>query len=268
VGAPLADGADLEGAEGVSWSDDAAENRAVWTTNNAEYTDRRASERWAAEPTWGMWRAPESEVRALGDVEGLDVVELGCGTAYVSGWLARAGARPVGLDVTPAQLETARRCQQEFGLEFPLVEADAGATGLPDAAFDLAVSEYGASIWVDPYRWIPEAARLLRPGGRLVFLRNSTLLVLCSPEDGKVDERLHRPQRGLHRVPRTGEEGVEFHLGHGEWVDVLRANGFELELLVELLAAEDAVDHPHYDFVSAEWAKRWPAEEIWIARRR
>ena len=86
----------------------------------------------------------------------------------------------VGVDPTPAQLETARRMQQETGIEFPLVEAVGEDVPLPDASFDLALSEYGASIWADPYRWIPEAARLLRPGGRLIFLRNSTLVIVCA----------------------------------------------------------------------------------------
>ncbi len=58
-------------------------------------------------------------LHALGDVAGLDVVELGCGTAYLSAWLARRGARPVGVDVTPAQLETARAMQRETGLDVP-----------------------------------------------------------------------------------------------------------------------------------------------------
>ena len=57
--------------------------------------------------------------RRLGDVDGLDVVELGCGTAYVSAWLARRGARPVGVDVTPAQLATARRCQERVRARLP-----------------------------------------------------------------------------------------------------------------------------------------------------
>src|SRR6266567_9136576 len=87
-------------------------------------------------------------------------------------WLAKRGARPVGVDITPVQLETARRMMRETGIEFPLIEADAAETGLPDSSFDLVLSEYGASIWVDPYRWIPEASRLVRPGGRLIFLRN------------------------------------------------------------------------------------------------
>jgi SAM-dependent methyltransferase len=254
----------------MGWSEDAAKNRAAWTEANAEYSDRRANEAWAKdEIDWGIWDFPESDVGLLGEVDGLDVVELGCGTAYFSAWLARRGARPVGVDVTPAQLETARRLQRETGLEFPLVEADAGATGLPDASFDLVLSEYGASIWVDPYRWIPEAARLLRPRGRLVFLRISTLAALCSPEDENepTTDRLQRPQRGLCRIDWQ-TEGVEFHLGHGDWIDLLLVNGFELERLVELYAAEDAPPHPYYSALPVEWARRWPAEEIWAARKR
>jgi SAM-dependent methyltransferase len=179
-----------------------AVNRAVWTEANARYTDARAIAGWQ-EPdiTWGVWHVPETQVRVLpASLADLDVVELGCGTAYLSAWLARRGARPVGVDPTPAQLATARRCQSELGLPFPLVEAPAAQVPLPDAAFDLAVSEYGASIWADPYRWIPEAARLLRPGGRLVFLRTSTLVVLCSPDTGPAGDRLVRPQFGLHRL--------------------------------------------------------------------
>ena len=95
---------------------------------------------------------------------------------------------------------------------------------LPDASFDLAVSEYGASLWCDPARWIPEAARLLRPGGRLVFLTNSMLATLCVPwSPGPATESLQRPQRGIYAVAWEHEDGLEFHLGHGEWIDVLRA---------------------------------------------
>jgi SAM-dependent methyltransferase len=108
----------------------------------------------------------------------MEVIELGCGTAYVSAWLARRGARPTGIDNSAEQLSTARSLQDEHDLHFPLIHGNAEATGLPDASFDLAVSEYGASIWADPYCWIPEAARLLRPGGELVFLTNGTLWIL------------------------------------------------------------------------------------------
>ena len=252
----------------MGWSEDAASNRTLWTKSNEEYSDGQAAERWASDASWGMWHHAESELQLLGSVGGLDAVELGCGTAYVSAWLARDGARPVGVDVTPAQLATARRCQLEFGLEFPLVEADAAETGFPGAGFDLVVSEYGASIWDDPHRWVPEAARLLRPGGPLVFLRNSLLVILSSPDEGAADDRLHRAQRGLRRLTWPGEEGVEFHIAHGEWIDVLRTNGFEVERLIELFAREGAHDHEYYNLVKVHWAKQWPAEEIWVARKR
>lgn len=53
----------------------------------------------------------------------------------------------------------------------------------PDASFDFAVSEYGAAMWADPYKWIPEATRLLRPGGHLVFLGHHPLISITQPRD-------------------------------------------------------------------------------------
>ncbi|MBD0329688.1 MAG: class I SAM-dependent methyltransferase [Thermoleophilia bacterium] len=252
-----------------SYPDYVPRNVEIWTKANAEHTAGRAPAAWAKdEIDWGVFAIRESELNVLGDVAGLDVVELGCGTAYFSAWLARRGARPVGVDPTPAQLATARAMQEQFALEFPLVEAAAEDVPRPDESFDLAVSEYGASIWADPYRWIPEAARLLRPGGRLVFLRNSTLVVLCQRTEGGADDRLQRPQRGLGRIewPDTGE--IEFQLPHGELIELLSASGFAVERLLELYAPDDAETHGYYDFVTAEWARKWPAEEIWVARKR
>jgi ubiquinone/menaquinone biosynthesis C-methylase UbiE len=244
------------------------QNVAYWTQKNADYTDGAAERAWAQEEiAWGVWSTPEAELGVLGDVDGLDVVELGCGTAYFSAWLARRGARMTAVDPTPAQLATARRLQQQTGLEFPLIEAAGEDVPLPDASFDLVLSEYGASIWADPFRWIPEAARLTRAGGRLVFLRNSTLQLLCMELDGVVD-RLVRAQRGLNRVEWEDTGEVEFQLPHGELIDLLHASGFALERMLELYAAPDAQTHYHYNYVTADWAQKWPAEEIWVARRR
>jgi SAM-dependent methyltransferase len=244
-------------------------NRAGWTKANEEYTDARASEAWAAdEITWGTFGPSDDELGVLGDVSGKDVIELGCGTAYFGAWLAKRGARVTGVDITPAQLETARRMSEETGIAMELIEANAEDVPLPADSFDLALSEYGASIWCDPYKWIPEAARLLRPGGELVFLCNSVLSMLCSPDEGKVSDRLVRPQFGMHRLEWTDDDGVEFHLGHGDMLRLLRETGFEVEGLWEIQASESAKDHSYYDFMSAEWARKWPAEEIWKARKR
>ena len=250
------------------YPDYVAQNVAVWTKANAEHTGPRAREAWAKdEIDWGIFGVPESDVNVLGDVAGLDVVELGCGTAYLSAWLAKRGARPVAVDPTPAQLETARAMQAQFGLEFPLVEAVAEDVPLADESFDLALSEYGASIWADPYRWIPEAARLLRRGGRLVFLRNSTIATLCQTGE-RTGEELVRAQRGLYRIEWEDTGEVEFQLPHGELIELLRANEFDIERLVELYAPDDAETHGYYSYVTAEWARKWPVEEIWSARKR
>ena len=144
-----------------------ARNRALWDDWARKYVASGERE-WAREaPVWGIFSVPEADVGMLpDDLAGKDAIELGCGTAYVSAWMARRGARVVGIDNSEAQLATARRLQREHALDFPLRHGDAETVPYPDASFDFAISEYGASLWADPERWIPEAARLLRPGAR------------------------------------------------------------------------------------------------------
>jgi SAM-dependent methyltransferase len=151
-----------------------ARNRAYWDDLAQQYVE--AGERaWAQEePTWGIWQVPEAELQIFSEqLAGKGAIELGSGTAYISAWLSLRGARVVGIDNSEAQLGTARRLQRQYGLDFPLILGDAQAIAYPDASFDFAISEYGACLWADPQHWVPEAARVLRPGGRLVFLTNS-----------------------------------------------------------------------------------------------
>ena len=244
-------------------------NREGWDGLAAEFVEpgRLA---WASpEPRWGIFRIPESLARILpAELEGKDAVELGCGTAYVSSWLARRGARPVGIDVSSAQLSTARAFQMEFGVRFPLVQADAERVPIRSESFDVAISEYGASIWCDPYRWVPEAARLLRPGGELVFLVNGTFLMLCIPNaqtGGKAGGHLVRDYFGMHRFDWPDGRTVDFHLGYGDWIRLLRRSGFQVQDMVELRPPEDAATR--FTFVTSQWARRWPAEEVWKARK-
>ncbi len=247
--------------------DHVVRNRAAWNKSATDYAEP-GRRNWASEPSWGIWDIPESEAQILPDVRGLDVIELGCGTAYVSAWLVRRGARPVGIDASENQLATARGLQDEHDLHFPLIQANAEAVPLADGSFDLAISEYGAAIWCDPYRWIPEAARLLRPGGRLIFLGNGALLVLTmtdSDAEGPAGTTLRRDYFGMHRFEWPDDDSVEFHLTHGDWIRLLRRSGFDVEDLIELRPPVDSTTS--YPFVTIEWARRWPSEEVWVARR-
>jgi SAM-dependent methyltransferase len=240
-----------------------AANVAQWTRTNAEYTDAQAERAWREDdPAWGVFAISDEW---LGNVDGLDVVELGCGTAFEGARLARKGARVVGVDPTPAQLATARRMMQAVGPEFRLVEAPAEAVPLPDDSFDLAVSGYGASLWADPQRWLAEAARLLRPGGRLLFLTMSPLAHLCTPEQDEepIENRLVRPLFAPWEVEWPGYDGVEYHLSHGAWIRTLRDNGFVVDALHELRPPAGAETHEYYYVIPAEWARRWPGEDLW-----
>jgi SAM-dependent methyltransferase len=243
-------------------------NRAAWAGWAAEYVGP-GLRNWSDEqPTWGIWGIPESEVGLLPELAGRDALELGCGTGYVSAWMARRGARPVGLDPTWEQLRSARAFQRQFGIEYPLVSAGAESVPLADESFDVVISEYGASIWSDPYLWVSEAARLLRPGGELVFLVNGTQLMLCVPDaDGvAAGDRLLRPYFGMHRFEWPDDPpSIEFHLGYGDWIRLLRRQSFEVIDLIELRPAPGA--STTYDFVTWEWARRWPSEEVWKARK-
>ena len=246
-----------------------ARNRAYWDERAREYVDDGWRNWESEEPRWGIFGVLEAEVGMLpAALEGRDAIELGCGTAYVSAWLARRGARPVGIDNSEEQLATARAFQAEFGLDFPLLHGNAEEVPFPDGSFDIAISEYGASLWCDPYRWIPEAARLLRPGGELVFLVSSVLSVLCGYDDETIPagDKLLRPLFGMHRVEWPSDDAVEFHLPQGRMIELLRDTGLAIEELIEVRPPADPTTR--YTHISLDWARRFPCEEVWRARKR
>ena len=241
-----------------------------WQKKATKYAEF-GEEAWAAEhPAWGIWGIPESDARLLPeDMSGLSCIELGCGTAYVSAWMCRRGATVVAIDPTPGQLITARRLRKEHELDFVIAQGFAESLPYPDESFDFAISEYGAAIWADPYRLIPEAARLLKCGGKLVFLSNSPLAVMCKPDyesAGPVRPELLRPYFGMHKLNWPDSPGeTEFHLTHGDWIALFRANGLAIERLLELQAPPGSTTDEAW--ADPEWATQWPTEEIWIVRK-
>ena len=246
------------------------ENRRYW--NEAAHEWVASGERnWMSEPTWGMWAVPESEVLMLpSDMNGMRAIELGCGTGYISAWMARRGAAVTAIDVSEGQLATARRLAGEHGIEIDWIHGNAERVPRPDASFDFAISEYGAALWADPEVWVAEAARLLVAGGRLVMLTSHPFATLCAPLDGSnADEQLHRPYFGMHRFDWTEVEvepgGVEFNLTITDWFGLFRRSGFVIEDLVELQCPYDRDETPF--FVSAHWAHRYPSELVLKAVR-
>lgn len=221
---------------------------------------------------WGIWGVPETELELLPErMDGMRTIELGCGTGYGSAWMARRGAQATGLDASEAQLATAARLAREHDLDLTLVHGNAEATPFEDGAFNFAFSEYGAAIWCDPHAWIPEAWRLLAPGGRLVFLANHPLVAVCSPWNGAtpIEERLIRPYFDLHRVDWTEVEidpgGVEFTLSLERWFALFRRVGFVVEDVREPRPAH-AGDETVF-FATADWARRWPSEIVFKLRK-
>lgn len=246
--------------------DHEARNQVAWDADSDEYQARHGQQLAASGGlAWGTTNIPEAELRILGDVVDKDILEFGCGAAQWSIGLARAGARPVGLDLSARQLEHARRAMAAAGVDFPLVHASAEAVPLPDASFDIVFCDHGAMTFADPHRTVPEAARLLRPGGLFAFNHGSTIETLCWPIGAEAPgDRLVHDYFDLHSVIDDGE--TVFNLGYGAWIRLFRANGFVVEDLIEPRPGPDATS-TYRDADALAWSRRWPAESIWRLRR-
>jgi ubiquinone/menaquinone biosynthesis C-methylase UbiE len=243
-----------------------AQNRAAWNAEADDYQTRHGDQLAISTGlAWGVMQIPESELRILGDVDGKDILELGCGAAQWSIALAKLGARPVGIDLSERQLEHGRRLMAEAGLDFPLIHASAERIPLPDGSFDIAFCDHGAMTFADPYRTVPEAARLLRSGGLFAFNHHTPIEAIAWPLDSdRVGERLVNDYFGMHAL--DDGETTTFQLGYGEWIRLFKQYGFVVEDLVEIRPAEGATSS-YRDADELAWARRWPAEEIWRLSR-
>ena len=241
-------------------------NRAYWDRLADEYQERHRDFIGRPEPRWGMWQVPESELQALGDLAGKDVLELGCGAAQWAVLLAQQGARVTGLDNSERQLEHARERMAAAGVHFPLVHAAAESIPLPDASFDVVFCDHGAMTFADPMLVVPEVSRLLRPGGSFAFSHFSPFGWIC--HDYEVDEvvdRLCLDYFGLHRFDDP-DGSVQFNLSYGDWIRLFRRAGFTVEALIEIRPPEGAASTYRTEAETA-WARRWPMEEIWKVRK-
>ncbi|MGH9033611.1 MAG: methyltransferase domain-containing protein [Acidimicrobiia bacterium] len=235
-----------------------AHNRAFWDADADDYQHAHGKQLGSERaPAWGAWDVPEAELGVLGDVSGLDVLELGCGAAQWSIRLRAAGAHMTGLDLSINQLRHAHGA-------VPLVLSSGETTPFANASFDVVFCDHGAMSFCEPRIIVPEVARLLRPGGLLAFNISSFLKWLTDKEDGST-KKLRRDWFGEHYI--AWPDGVaEFQLPYGEWLALFREHGFEVEALIHLRPPTGAKT-TYTEFVDYEWARRWPAEEIWKVRK-
>jgi SAM-dependent methyltransferase len=246
----------------------AEHNRATWDRLSDAYQARNADFIGRKDgPRWGMWQLPDAELGIIGDVAGKDVLELGCGAAQWSILLAERGARIVGLDNSARQLVHARENMAAAGVDFPLVHSSAEEVTLPYASFDIVFCDHGGMTFGDPYLTVPQAARLLRPGGLLAFSHSTPLVMCCwNPQTDSIERRLVGDYFGMHRFDALADEPVEFNLPYGEWIRLFREHGFRVEALVEVQPPEGATTS-YRSPDETEWARAWPMEEIWRCRR-
>ncbi len=241
-------------------------NRTSWDERSAGYQERHGGQ--LAGDSWGVWQIPESELAILGDVAGLDVLELGCGAAQWSIALAVRGARMTALDTSQRQLDHAHELMALAGVDFTLVHADATDTGLPGDAFDIVFCDHGAMRFADPHATIPEAARLLRPGGLLAFSMYTPFIDLVYDDDAQAPtDRLLRDYFGMNALPGAPDDPVAFQVPYGTWIALLRESGLVVEDLIELRPAANAASS-FLGEAEREWARRWPLEHVWRARLR
>ena len=238
-------------------------NRAFWDADADTYQAAHGEALARTPMAWGAYRAPEAKLGILGETAGRDVLELGCGAAQWSIALAEAGAHAVALDVSAQQLIHARSA----GDALPVVQANGEELPFADETFDIVFCDHGATSFCEPSRILPEAARVLRDGGLLAFSATHPLLYLTwDDQRERQSRRLHLPYAQLGRMAST-EGTIDWVLPAGDWIRCLRAAGFDVEDCIELCADVDA-DTTFTDFAPPKWARQWPAEWIWRARKR
>jgi ubiquinone/menaquinone biosynthesis C-methylase UbiE len=208
-------------------------------------------------------------VHALGEVGGLDVLELGCGACQFGIKVASRGGRLVGLDVSVTQLRQGRANMDETGIRFPLVQGSSEELPFASERFDLVCCDHGATSFTDPHFTIPEVARVLRAGGTLVFNHATPIVWMTWPDDDHpADRTLHRPYFDMGRTEVKDETGtaIEWQLTYGDWIRLFRSCGFVVEDLIELRPAPDAAT-TYKDYAPVGWARDFPGEHIWKVRK-
>ncbi|WP_369774570.1 class I SAM-dependent methyltransferase [Saccharopolyspora cebuensis] len=213
-------------------------SRRWWDADADEYQAEHGDFLGTDDFVWCPEGLREAEAGLLGEVAGRRVLEVGCGAASCSRWLADQGARPVALDLSAGMLRHAADGGRRSGTAVPLVQASADCLPFADGSFDLACSAFGGVPFVaDAGAVFREVARVLRPGGRWVFSVNHPMRWIFPDDPGPAG--LTATHTYFDRTPylEVDELGratyVEHHRTLGDFVRQLAAAGLRLVDLVE-----------------------------------
>jgi SAM-dependent methyltransferase len=239
--------------------------RASWNASSDEYQSLHGARLRETALAWGVWRIAESELGALGPLEGRDVLELGCGAAQWTLALRAARVRAVGIDQSERQLAHARAAVRNDGARAPLVQGNAERLPFRDACFDVVFCDHGAMTFACPDFTVAEAARVLRPGGLLAFCMSTPILDVCWDTDAdRLGTTLRAPYFELSE--HDDGESVAYQRPYGAWIRLFRRHALAVEDLIELRPPASATT-TYEQYAPHEWARSWPAEHIWKARK-
>jgi len=171
----------------------------------------------------------------LGGRSVLHALDAGCGTGFLAFELAARGHHVTGVDFAPAMLAEARRKAAERGVSIRFEEADAEQLPFGAGSFDLAISRHVLWTLQHPEAAIDEWIRVLRPGGRLVFV------------DGQFDAgTAPPPSENARTSPEYAAVGDQLPFLGGrareEIETLLRAHGLvnvDSDPLLDLVAAQE-----------------------------
>jgi SAM-dependent methyltransferase len=213
-------------------------SRAWWDADADDYQAEHGDFLGEVDFRWCPEGVREEDARLLGDIEGRRVLEVGCGSAASSRWLAVQGAYPVGLDLSAGMLAHAVTAAADSGVTVPLVQASADELPFATASFDAACSAFGAIPFVaDAGAVMLEVARVLRPGARWVFAVTHPIRWIFPDDPGP--DGLHVVQSYFDRTPYLEVDGdgqatyVEHHRTLGDYVRQITAAGMTLTDLIE-----------------------------------
>ena len=239
-------------------------NRAHWNRISASYQADHDAQIGARPRLWGAFSIDDAELGALADVAGLRVLEVGCGAGQWCWSLTAEAECVVGLDLSEIQLAVARRSLPAAGCG--LIQGAAERLPFADSSFDVVLSDHGGLSWAPPELAVAEAARVLRAGGCLLFNVFSPLAQACYDSSADtVTSRLSGDYFGLGPVAQGGG-AASYQLTYGDWIRVLRGSGLAIDDLIEP-RPEPGRSSGYYNFSPPDWARRWPCEALWIARK-